>query len=318
MKNLLWLFLAIGSFAVINEGCGGSASPESVKAETVEPSALKISKIVAVGRVEPERRIAALSVDVAGIVQRIEKQAGDAVKKGEPILELQNDLERARVRLSQTKVATQVEEIRMIQALLKSAMLKAENLKQKYERVKNLAASGAETQQKLDDAKTDYDAAAVDVKRLEASLASEQKRLNEFSADAKISSVEAERRIVKAPLDGRVLSMDLSLGESVQSGDKVADFAPTGDVTALAEIDELFASRVKLGQKAFVRTQGGSDTLAVGEVMFVAPYLKKKSLFSDDSANLEDRRVREVRIRLLNAEKLLLNSRVECVILIND
>jgi hypothetical protein len=48
--------------------------------------------------------------------------------------------------------------------------------------------------------------------------------------------------------------------------------------------------------------------------VYLSPYLKKKSLFSDDSANMEDRRVREVRIRLTGAANLLINSRVEAVI----
>jgi len=56
------------------------------------------------------------------------------------------------------------------------------------------------------------------------------------------------------------------------------------------------------------------DILAEGEVIYLSPYLKKKSLFSDNSANMEDRRVREVRIRLNGNSNLLINSRVEAVI----
>jgi hypothetical protein len=56
------------------------------------------------------------------------------------------------------------------------------------------------------------------------------------------------------------------------------------------------------------------DNLAEGEVVFLGSYLKKKSLFSDDSGNMEDRRVREVRVRLSGKPDLLINSRVEVVI----
>jgi hypothetical protein len=46
----------------------------------------------------------------------------------------------------------------------------------------------------------------------------------------------------------------------------------------------------------------------------LSPYLKKKSLFSEKSDDQEDRRVREIKIALINDSGLLINSKVECVI----
>jgi hypothetical protein len=83
-------------------------------------------------------------------------------------------------------------------------------------------------------------------------------------------------------------------------------------------VDELWANKIYIGQKATIRTQGMDDKLAEGEVVYLSPYLKKKSLFSDDSSNMEDRRVREVRIRLSGNTNLLINSRVEAVIDLNN
>ncbi len=69
-----------------------------------------------------------------------------------------------------------------------------------------------------------------------------------------------------------------------------------------------------MGQLAIIRQPGSDRELARGVVFYAAPSLKKKSLFSDDAGNLEDRRVREVRIRVTSGQPLLYNSRVECVI----
>ena len=43
-------------------------------------------------------------------------------------------------------------------------------------------------------------------------------------------------------------------------------------------------------------------------------HLSKKSIFSDRADNLEDRRVREVRIKVDNPKAVLIVSRVECII----
>jgi hypothetical protein len=56
------------------------------------------------------------------------------------------------------------------------------------------------------------------------------------------------------------------------------------------------------------------DTLSTGTVYFTYSFLKKKSLFTDQSGEKEDRRVRTVKILLDQPENLLLNARIECVI----
>jgi hypothetical protein len=56
------------------------------------------------------------------------------------------------------------------------------------------------------------------------------------------------------------------------------------------------------------------DKLTTGTVYLLSPYLSKKSLFSDGAANMEDRRVREVRILLDNGNRVIIGNRVECVI----
>ena len=95
-------------------------------------------------------------------------------------------------------------------------------------------------------------------------------------------------------------------------------FAPDSPLSAWCEIDELFASEVQAGQKAYVRKQGTTEPLAHGEVSFSGPFLRKKSIFSDEVGDLQDRRVREVRIILDPGSDLHFGSRVQCVILFEE
>jgi hypothetical protein len=97
----------------------------------------------------------------------------------------------------------------------------------------------------------------------------------------------------------------------------MSEFAPVGPVMAITEIDELFADKVKEGQIAEIRLQGDTVIIGSGKVILAAPYLRKKSLFSDKADNLEDRRVREVRVQLDSSTRILIGSRVECIIKFN-
>jgi hypothetical protein len=112
--------------------------------------------------------------------------------------------------------------------------------------------------------------------------------------------------------------LDITLGSLVTPQKSIGVFAPESPLSAWCEIDELFADEVEIGQKAYVRYQGTTDPLVFGIVSFAGPYLRRKSIFSDEVGDLQDRRVREVRITLDPETSLLFGSRVECVILLKN
>jgi multidrug resistance efflux pump len=154
--------------------------------------------------------------------------------------------------------------------------------------------------------------------RLRASLAAAGARRREMQAEvARAEAVEAQR-VVRAPADGRVLSLAVRPGEAVGPETPIGDFAPEGPLETRCEVDELYAPWVRVGQPAFVRTLGGRDSLAAGTIVYASPALKRKSLFAETADEAEDRRVREVRVRLApdanRGGRLLLNARVECVV----
>jgi len=131
--------------------------------------------------------------------------------------------------------------------------------------------------------------------------------------EAKSASARVICSRYEQPQNGRLLEVSARVGASLTPGQRYAQLAPEGRLTALCEIDELFADDIKTGQEAFVRYKGYPDTVSKGTVLYAAPYLKKKSLFSDEVGVKEDRRVREVRI-LLDNQELLINRQVECII----
>jgi multidrug resistance efflux pump len=141
--------------------------------------------------------------------------------------------------------------------------------------------------------------------------------LKELQSDLKLAQIERDRHFIKAPSAGIVLSVDGAVGALVGPTSQLGEFAAESPTEAVTEIDELYADQVQLNQAAFIRKQGAQDTLALGRVVEVAPSLRQKSLFSDEVGKLEDRRVREVKIRLNEGQdNVLYGQRVECVIIL--
>jgi hypothetical protein len=94
--------------------------------------------------------------------------------------------------------------------------------------------------------------------------------------------------------------------------------APDAPLLVVAEIDELFAEKLALGQPCSIAFMGDSVPVAQGKILRISPNLKKKSLFSDSGNDLEDRRVREIEVLLSDIKKpLLIGSKLECTVKLN-
>ncbi|MDX2286652.1 MAG: HlyD family efflux transporter periplasmic adaptor subunit [Bacteroidia bacterium] len=302
--------------ALLAAACGSGPAPEeqAPAAPAIRPAAeLSVSEVVGIATIQPLGEILPLNPEAAGNVAAVYAGAGDTVRKSAPILELDHRIEDRQVAQAESKIATQQAYIQSLQASLKSLIVKRDQAKTTYDRNAAMLAGGAQTQQAADDSKAAYESLARDVEASEAGLRQQEKRLAELRADLAYYQALRDQKYLRAPVTGTLLSMDAKLGSYVAAAEQVGELAPAGGLMAVTEVDELFAGRVRIGDRAWLRPQGGSDTLASGRVIYAAPSLKKKSLFSDAAANLEDRRVREVKVQLDGAS-LLIGSRLECVI----
>jgi multidrug efflux pump subunit AcrA (membrane-fusion protein) len=293
--------------------CNNKSVNEKLKSENAKQD-LVIDYIVGVGKIIPENDIIQLSSPVNGIVREIYKHENDTVIIGTVILELEHHLEDAKLLQLRNEVATQSAQINVDNASVDEFVAKCNNAKSELNRLQNLLAKGAETQQTIDNASTDLKSFQANLKRLEANVIVSKSRLNETKAALQVAQVERDQKIITSPVHGRILELTVLIGTSVAIQQSFAQINPEGRTIAICEIDELNAEKVAVGQKGWIRNVGSSDTLSTGTIYFTSSFLKKKSLFTDQSGEKEDRRVMTIKMMLDQPGKLLLNARVECVI----
>lgn len=154
--------------------------------------------------------------------------------------------------------------------------------------------------------------------KAEANLSMAKAEQVEIMKEKDLAQAELNQRFIKSPGAGRLISMSAVPGTSVEPQVALAEFAPAGQLIARAEVDELFADKIKVGQSALIRQIGAQEHITTGKVIYAASALKRKSLFSEKAGDQEDRRVREVKIELDDPKSLLINARVECVIKISE
>jgi len=313
MKRVLYILLT----AVIICSCGKKTDKNTIpelSAPPVNPVQVSVRIVVGTGRVEPAGDIISLASPTGGIVERIFKNEGDNVKKDEPLLKLDDQLESLRADQLRWQVTSQRTEVDLSVISQKQADIKLENRSRYLESTRDLQKKGAETSQNLDDLETDVNTLKMEAEAARSKLDQARSRLKDLESQLGYAQAEVARKTLKAPSDGILLSLDASEGASINQFSSYGDFAPAGPVIVRAEIDELFADRLAEGQQAEIRYVGSDSTIATGKVMYLSPWLKKKSLFTQRAGDQEDRLVREVKVSLDNGSSLILNSRVECVI----
>jgi multidrug resistance efflux pump len=313
MNKKIYLLLV----PVIITACGGGEETKEKSAtgsDSVNSAMVEVSEVVGVGKVEPEKEIISLAASTGGIVKEIYRNDGDSIRKDEPLLRLDDELELIKVSRLRSQYNTQKSQEEIDVLNLGESEAKLANKKRLLESVISLAAKGAETRQTLDDLETEVTTLSLTVEKNKATVKLAAGRLKELAEEVRYSEAEASKKILRSPYNGMMLEMLIEKGSSVKQFDKYAEVAPSGPITVRTEVDELFAGRLRTGLDADIRFIGSDSVVASGRVIFLSPYLKKKSLFSQKASDQEDRLVREVRIKLEGENRLILNSKVESVI----
>lgn len=280
----------------------GVSKPENVK------------EIVGIGKIEPENEMVNLAASTGGIVEVIYKNDGDKVVQGEALLKLEDEIEQIEVSQIQSQIITQKSQILLEQANNKETEARLAGKNRTIGTSRNLLKTGAETAQNLQDLETDAKVFEANLEKSKNSIEVIKSKIGELEQQLRIAQVRAGKKTLKAPANGIILDLIAKKGSALSQFADFAEFAPEGKTIVRAEIDELFADKVRIGQKVVIKLVGNQESITTGKVIILAPYLKKKSLFSEKADDKEDRRVREIRISLDDESKLLLNTKVECII----
>lgn len=305
--------LALFTFATGLIACGGKEEKKEEQT-SYQGAPTQAAEVVGVGRVEPEQDIISLAANEGGVVSKLYIREGDAVRAGTVVLELENTVASARLTQARARLSTQEAQVLADEKAEAEAQIRLENLKLNAQRLQKLFDSRVETEQNRDNANYEVRNQQAACDRLRASAQVSRARLQETRTELAVAERELALRSVKAPVNGQILSISTQAGNALPPQGQFAELAPEGRIIVRCEIDELLADRVQTDQKAVIRAIGTGKELASGTVVYAAPLLKKKSLFAETPGEMEDRRVREVKILLNNPGALLLNARVECAI----
>ncbi len=279
------IVLAAGITAVAKSG-GTKIDPS--KLSKVEQGDLAKS-VVATGKIEPITKVEIKS-KASGIVKRYLKDAGQMVKTGDVLVELDKEEIQARVREAKAALEAAEANLRASEADMERAKVDAIGpdvplLQRAYERAQKMAGEGVVSQSALDEAQRAYELALNKQKMAQASLTISKAKQAQARAQVAQSRAALERNeeeyrnsTILAPMDGLILSRNVEVGDAVSSilvlgssATLVMTVGDTHEVFVKGKVDESDIGKVYLGQTARIKVESFKDKTFDGKVTKISP-----------------------------------------------
>lgn len=204
-----------------------------------------------------------LGLDVIGRVAVIHAQEGQPVKKGEPILKLdqrEEQLGAARRKLIWNNRAELDAMSRQLETLNKHL----DDTKALYQSTKT---TNSVPREELENQELAHALANIDLKRLE--IDEEREKL-----EYEIAREELRKRTLYAPFTGQIVELLIGIGENIEPDTKLVHLVGTDHLYFVANVEMGISQKLKVGQSVELQLQSGEETVnRDAEVVFISPVI---------------------------------------------
>jgi HlyD family secretion protein len=217
-------------------------------------------------------------------------EAGDRVRQGQLLAELDRDEIEASVRSQEAQLLSAEANLRAAEADLKRAEVDAASpdvplLKRAYDRALQMEKDGVLSVSAKDEAQKAYELALNKRDVARAQLTVSKARVSQASAEvqkngANLAQLKEQLRYttITSPMDGIVLSRDVEVGDAVSSilvmgssSTLVMTIGDTQQVYVKGKVDESDIGKVYLGQPARIKVESFKDKTFTGSVTKISP-----------------------------------------------
>ena len=285
------------------------------------PTPIYKNFVAGLGMVEASSENIKIGTPFGEIVDEVYVVAGKSVKKGDPLFAIdrrQKLADEAAARFNVLSLLTEhSKEIAMPRPEEVPPKIKAVDIAQAelddqikqlelYEKVRDQRAisQDALNQRRFASLKAlgNYEMRVAELELLQAGawkydIDIAEAKLNEARAILKEKEVASLRSIIRAPIDGEVLRVNIHPGESIttQGGDEpYILFGRVDPLLMRVNIDEVDAWRIRAGSKAVAYVRGNSAISVPLEFLRIEPYLVPKKSLTGDQTERVDTRVLQV------------------------
>jgi multidrug resistance efflux pump len=220
---------------------------------------------------------------VSGIVEQVHVRVGEEVAVGAPLFKIEGRDIEAQLLVRKSAVATYEAKVAEAEAILGDYRAQLENV----QRITDKRALAAE----------EFGKRKANVAIYSAKLTGARADLVNARAQADESRMAIERRLVRAPISGQILQVNVRPGEFAAAAKNSTALMVIGETRRLnvrVDIDENDAWRFHAGEPARAFVRGNRDLFADLTFEAVEPYIRPKTSLTGASNERVDTRVLQV------------------------
>jgi HlyD family secretion protein len=240
-KRIIWIIVVLviiaGSVLGVTVMRKGKGSAVKYRKEAIGKGDIQ-ALVVTSGTLNPIDLVDVGS-QVSGKITKLYADFNSTVTQGQVVAEIELEPLQMKIQQNEASYKSRV-------AALEQSKVNLANLKNKYDRAMSLFEKKLVSIEEKEAAESNYLGAKADVTAAEASLAQAKIALD-------LSKVDMSHAVIRAPVDGMVITRKVSLGQTLQAGMTVPVlFQVATDLTKMkveCSVDEADIGRVKEGQK---------------------------------------------------------------------
>jgi len=289
-----WILLGSGAVALVLIVVAATAALRP--SHTIDPDKLApvqrgdiARSVVATGKIEPLTKVEVKS-KASGIVEKIYVDAGDRVKAGQLLAELdkeqlQSAVAEARANLGAAEATQQAAEASYQKNLVDAEGPDVPFLKSDMDRAHDSYKQGLIALNAMQDAEKNYQlalnrqvSAQRNVQVSKAQVTQAQAQIAQAKAALDNADENLRYATITSPIDGTVLSKDVEVGDAVSSilvlgsqATLVMTLGDTSEVYVRGKVDEADIGKVYLGQPARIVVESFKDKTFQGKVTKISP-----------------------------------------------
>lgn len=240
------LFAALCLIPVIAVAAWQVLPPGRDAVATVQVSRGDIeNSVTALGTLQP-RRYVDVGAQASGQIQKIHVEAGDTVKEGQLLVEIDPSTQKAKLDAGRFSIEN-------LKAQLQEQRAQHDLAQQKYQRQQKLAAGGATREE-------DVQTARAEVRATQARIDMFQAQIRQAQASLRSDEAELGYTRIYAPMSGTVVAVDAREGQTLNAQQQtplILRIARLSPMTVWAEVSEADIGKVRPDMQAYFTTLAG-------------------------------------------------------------
>jgi RND family efflux transporter MFP subunit len=259
-----------------SDGAGGpveSTAPPLVEAVQARVGALPLEETVP-GIVRARNQVA-VRAEIEARVAAVLVESGAAVERGQPLVRLEDDEPRERLRQAEANV-------RLVEAAAAAAEARVAELEARAGRSRALAAEELISAQELEILEAQLDA-------LRASAVEAQARVEQARATAEERRSALAKTVVRSPVAGRVGERQVEVGMLVDPSTVLFVAGDLDELTVEVTLAEEMLGRLEEGLPVVIEPRGAAGEPLAAELSRISPFLAQESFTTVGEIDLDNR-----------------------------